>query len=91
MDEMTYIAVLRELSSKASHKWEEIGPHLGLEEGQLSIVKKDNPNDCRSCFKEMIKLWFKQQIDPPPSWSHIERALIDSGNRDLTHGLAVFW
>ena len=84
-DELTYTAVLRELSSKVSHKWEEIGPHLELEEAQLSIIKKDNPNDCQSCFREMIKLWFKQQLDPPPSWSHINRALVYSGNGALAH------
>ena len=86
MDDPTYTAVLRELSSKVSHKWEEIGPCLGLKEGQLSIIKKDNPNDCQSCFREMIKLWF-QQLNPPPSWSYIIRVLDVIGYQRLARDL----
>ena len=87
MDELTYTAVLRELSSEVSHEWEEIGPFLGLKEGQLSIIKKDNPTDCQRCFREMMKLWFKQQLDPPPSWSHIIWVLGVIGYKRLARDL----
>lgn len=84
--EVTYTAILKELSQEVSHEWEEIGPHLGLKIGQLSIIKRDNPNDCQRCFRKMIKLWF-QQLDPPPSWSDIIRVLDVIGYQRLAQDL----
>ena len=72
---MSFTTVLRELSSEVSAKWEDVGLLLGLGAGQVDIIKTDNPSDCQKCFREMIKVWFKQQVNPPPSWSAMVEAL----------------
>ena len=84
---MSISTVLKELSSKVSADWEDIGLFLGLGPGQVDIIKTDNPSDCQDCFREMIKVWFKQQVDPPPSWSAIVEALDDLGHNSLAQNL----
>ena len=78
--------LLNELTNRVAAKWEEIGISLQLESGLLEIIKKDNPNDCRACLREMLKEWMKQ-IDPPPSWSAIIKAVKDCGYRPLARTL----
>ena len=70
--------LLNELTNRVSAKWEEIGVSLQLESGLLEIIKKDNPNDCRACLREVLKEWMKQ-VDPPPSWLAIIKAVKDCG------------
>ena len=65
--------LVRELSEVAAD-WEDIGMMLNLNQGSLNTIKGDFPNQSKKCFREMIKLWFKQ-IDPRPSWSAITEAL----------------
>lgn len=67
---MTFSVLFKELSPRVSSKWEDIGIYLGLSTDLLDIIRDDNPKDSISCFREMIKLWFKR-IDPPPSWAAI--------------------
>ena len=78
--------LLNELTNRVAAKWEEIGISLQLESGLLEIIKKDNPNDCRACLREMLKEWMKQ-IDPSPSWSAIIKAVKDCGYRPLARTL----
>ena len=84
---MSFTTVLRELTLKVSADWEDIGLFLGLGLGRLDIIKADNPSDCQKCFREMIKVWFRQQVDPPPSWSAIVEALDDLGQNSLAQNL----
>ena len=84
---MSFTTVLRELSSKVSADWEDVGLFLGLGLGRLDIIKADNPSDCQKCFREMIKVWFKQQVDPPPSWSAMVEALDVLGHNSLAQNL----
>ena len=84
---MSFNKILRELSSKVSADWEDIGLCLGLGPGQLDIIKTDYPSDCQKCFREMIKVWFRQQVDPPPSWSALIEALDDLGQNSLAQNL----
>lgn len=86
--EMTYNILLKELSIKLSSIWEDIGIHLGLNMDLLDIIKKDNPNDSKSCFKEMIKLWWKQ-IDPPTSWAAIIEVIENLGHKRLAKDLKL--
>ena len=81
-----YTTLLNELTNRVAAKWEEIGSYLQLESGLLEIIKKDNPNDCRACLREMLKEWMKQ-VDPPPSWSAIIKAVKDCGYRSLARTL----
>ena len=65
--------LLKELSSKVSAEWEDIGLFLEIEEGRLSAIKSDHKQS-RKCFQEMLKLWLKQ-VDPCPTWSAIIEAI----------------
>ena len=78
--------LLNELINRVSGKWEEIGISLRLESGLLEMIKEDNPKDCRACLREMLKEWLKQ-IDPPPSWVAIIKAVKDAGYRPLARTL----
>jgi hypothetical protein len=71
--EMTYIVLLKELSEVVAD-WEDIGMMLNLNQGSLNTIKYDFLNQSKKCFREMIKLWFKQ-IAPRPSWSAITEVL----------------
>ena len=68
-----FSVLLRELLSKVSAKWEDIGLLLDLETGRLDTIRSDH-HDSQVCFREMLKLWLKQ-VDPPPTWSAIIEAI----------------
>ena len=65
--------LLKELRSKVSADWEDIGLALDLEQGQLSAIRSDH-RESNKCFREMLKLWLKQ-ITSPPTWSAIIDAI----------------
>ena len=67
-----FSTLLRELSSKVSARWEDIGIILDLEQGQLDAIKSNYQQWER--LREMLKLWLKQ-VDPPPTWSAIIDAI----------------
>ena len=83
---MTFNVLLRELSTRVSSKWEDIGLCLCLSANSLDIIRNDNPSDSKSCFREMIKLWFKR-VDPPPSWAAIIEAVDVLGYEVLAKSL----
>ena len=68
-----FSALLRELLSKVSADWEDIGLALDLEQGQLSAIRSDHRKS-NKCFREMLKLWLNQ-VEPPPTWSAIIEAI----------------
>ena len=72
--DITFAILLRELSGQVSAIWEDIGLLLDLDSYKLDVIKKDNSNQSKDCFREMIKLWLKR-IDPPPTWSSIIEAI----------------
>ena len=65
--------LLKELLSKVSADWEDIGLTLELKEGQLSAIRSDH-RESNKCFREMLKLWLKQ-VKPPPTWCAIIEAI----------------
>ena len=65
--------LLKELLSKVSADWENIGLILELKEGQLSAIRNDY-RESNKCFREMLKLWLKQ-VEPHPTWSAIIEAI----------------
>ena len=75
-----FSVLLKELLSKVSDKWENIGLLLDLEIGQLDAIKSGH-RDPHDCFREMLKLWLNRD-DPPPTWSAIIEAI-----HTLQHGL----
>ena len=68
-----FIVLLKELLSKVSADWEDIGLALDLEQGQLSAIRSDH-RESNKCFREMLKLWLNQ-VEPPPTWSAIIDAI----------------
>ena len=80
-----FSTLLRELLSKVSADWEDIGITLDLEQGQLNAIKSDHQQSMK-CFKEMLKLWLKQ-VDPPPTWSAIIEAMNVLGYKSLAEEL----
>ena len=84
--EITFNVLLRELSTRVSSIWEDIGLCLGLSTGSLDIIRNDNPSDSKRCFREMIKLWFKR-VDPSPSWAAIIEAVDVLGYEVLAKNL----
>ena len=78
--------LLFELINRVAAKWEEIGVSLQLEPGLLEIIKEDHPKDSRACLREVLKEWMKQ-VEPPPSWSAIIKAVKDCGYRPLARTL----
>ena len=58
---------------KARASWYNLGIQLGVDIDQLDIINKENPNNIESCFREMIKLWLKQEH---PNWKDMISALI---------------
>ena len=83
---MTFVVLLKELSGRLSSIWEDVGLCLGLSPESLDIIKRDNPSDSRSCFREMIKQWFRR-VDPPPSWGAIIEAVDVLGREVLAKNL----
>ena len=65
--------LLRELLSKVSADWENIGLILDLKEGELRNIRSDH-DESEKCFREMLKLWLNQ-VEPPPTWSAIIEAI----------------
>ena len=82
-----FTMLLRELSSKVSADWEDIGIGLELEQGQLSAIRSDHQQSMK-CFREMLKLW-RKQVNPPPSWSAIIEAIevLDPKYKQLAEAL----
>ena len=68
-----FTTLLKELCSKVSADWEDIGLLLKIEGGLLSAIKSDHQQS-QKCFREMLKLWLKQ-VDPCPTWSAIIEAI----------------
>ena len=68
-----FSVLLKELSSKVSADWEDIGLYLEIEEGLLNAVRSDCQQS-QKCFREMLKIWLKQ-VDPCPTWSAIIEAI----------------
>ena len=82
--------LIKELSTKVSAKWEDIGPFLDIEEDTLEVIKQDYPRDTRRCFREMLKHWLKQ-VDPPPTWAAIIDAIDSLGYKSLAHHLSEMY
>ena len=76
--------LLRELR-RVANEWEDIGIELDIEEGQLRQINTDKGGECKSCLREMLRVWLSR-VAPPPSWSAIADALDTLGHEDIaTH------
>ena len=65
--------LLKELLSKVSADWENIGVMLNVKEGELRNIRSDY-EESEQCFREMLRRWLNQ-VEPPPTWSAIIDAI----------------
>ena len=77
--------LIKELLTKASDKWENIGILLGIEPGRLDTIKVAE-NVPQNCLREMLKIWLKR-VSPPPLWSAIADAIDLLGDQNLADHL----
>jgi hypothetical protein len=78
--------LLKELYTKASGKWEDIGLLLGIQPGRLDAIKITGNHTAQCCLREMLKIWLKG-ISPPPSWAAIADAVDVVGEHSLADEL----
>ena len=84
--EISFNLLIRELSSKVSTDWEDIGLFLELQQGALDEIRSKSSSYTKKCFREMIKLWLRQD-DPPPCWSAIIDAIEELDYESLAQEL----
>ena len=84
--EISFNLLIRELSSQVSTDWEDIGLFLELQQGALDEISSKSSSHTKKCFREMIKLWLRQD-DPPPSWSAIIDAIEELDYESLAQEL----
>ena len=56
-----------------SHKWQDVGLQLKLEEGILKAIEFDHPKNSRDCLREMLSTWLK--VNLRPTWHTLCAAL----------------
>ena len=56
-----------------SHKWQDVGIQLKLEEGILKAIESDHPKNSRDCLREMLSTWLK--VNLRPTWHTLCAAL----------------
>lgn len=71
--ELCLPTLLEELLPLA-YSWHNIGTILGIPEGELNKIKRDNFNQSDDCLREMISKWLKM-IDPEPTWDRLVNAV----------------
>ena len=79
--------LIKELLTKASDKWENIGILLGIESGVLDTIKVAE-NLPQNCLREMFKIWLNR-VSPPPSWAAIAEAIDLLGDQSLADHLKI--
>ena len=57
------------LCKSAAPKWEHIGSFLGVDPLDMDCIGIEKTGDLLACFREMIKVWLRQ--DPPPTKSKL--------------------
>ena len=62
--------------------WKEIGIELGLKYATLTIIEKDNPLKCETCFQAMIDKWIKSSSENI-TWKVLEVALTNVNRQKL--------
>ena len=69
-------------------QWRMIGIFLGMQSGQLEVIKSDNPNDAIGCCTNLFIKWL--QGNNNVTWEKMFEAIdsliniLSSGNTDIT-------
>ena len=65
--------------------WDKLALYLHLNEGDIKIIKKDNPQDAEACLIKTIYLWLKENHNTAkfghPSWKTLVRGVGKMDNR----------
>ena len=64
------------LTWPARLEWSSLGLGLGMDKTTLEVIRHDNHDKVKPCFKEMLSEWLKM-VDPQPSWERLVIALQD--------------
>ena len=78
MDQELRLDDLGEIFEKmydARPKWYEIGLQLKINAIKLDSIKSDNRNECKDCFREMIKEWLITK-SPCVTWRSLVNTLV---------------
>lgn len=68
-------------TKKYAADWKDIGVELGLEFETLTIIEKNHPSDCVSCYQNMINSWLKLNVDA--TWKTLEVAFTNVNRQKL--------
>ena len=63
-----------------------LGRQLGVEENDLALVKKDQPNDHDGQLSEVLSLYMRQSVEP--SWLEVATALWNIGEKRIAQTIA---
>ena len=77
---------LKDLTSalnKVANEWMTLGVQLGIPKSELNSIEVNCQHNPKRCLLEMLDVWLKQQVDPPPSWTDIVDAVESLGNKQL--------
>ena len=64
------------LTWPARLEWSNLGLGLGMDKTTLEVIRHDNHDKVKPCFREMLSEWLKM-VDPRPSWERLVIALQD--------------
>ena len=79
--------LIRQLRSKAAN-WEDLGIQLDIDDGELQVIKSNNPSDNGACLREMLRKWLTRAI-PAPSWVAIVEAVEYLDDQKLASELRI--
>ena len=81
------ISIIIAATVSAVHaQWSSLGLQLGVPEGELDVVKADNPGSVEQCMKAMLQWWLQKY--PQKGWSDIVKALEAIDRNDIAQEVA---
>ena len=59
--------------------WDKLAPYLHLRNGDIRVIRKENPGDTRACLNNTMELWLKENYNTRkfghPSWRTLVKAV----------------
>lgn len=69
--------------------WKALGILLKLPIGRLHDIERKRFQDAHLCLVEMLALWLKWAVYPPPCWNTVIEAIQILGHMALAHELTT--
>ena len=70
-------------------QWKNLGFKLHLSVNSLYVIERKHRGDTHMCLVEMLALWLRSTVDPPPSWNTVIDAIRFLGNQTLADELTA--